>query len=335
MSNHDGKQDRKDWRVLITGGSGFIGTHAVEFYRRAGAEVCNLDIGAPKLDEHREYWIEQDILDKGGVARVFEEFSPTHLLHLAARAELDEKVSVSDYVENIQGVEQVLAAAKASRSLEKAIVASTMYVCIPGYRPQSDEDYCPHTVYGESKVMTEKITRAAGLECAWCIVRPAVIWGPYHERLANEIFRIIKKGLYLHPGRSNAKKSYGYVENTVFQMDGLLSAPAAEVTGRTFYLADPQIGVYDWVAEFSRQLRDKPVRRAPMLLFRGLALTGDLLARIGYEHFPMTSFRLRNMTHDGCVDTSATESLVGPVPVDWREGVKRTVRWLEDREKLR
>lgn len=334
MSSGYGMVDRKEWRILITGASGFIGTHAVEFYRKAGAKICNMDIAEPRLKDHLEYWVKQDILDKDGVARVFKDFAPTHLLHLAARADLDEKIAVADYVENIEGVQSVVDAAKKTESLEKVMIASTMYVCVPGYVPRSDEDYCPHTVYGESKVLTEKITRAAGLTCAWCIVRPAVIWGPYHERLANEFFRIVRKGLYVHPGRTNALKSYGYVENTVFQMDGLLAAPAERIGGKAFYLADPPIGVYEWADEFSRQLIGKPIRRAPLWFFRLLALAGDTLALIGYERFPMTSFRLRNMTHDGCVDASATESVVGSVPFSLREGVSRTVKWLRERQRV-
>lgn len=324
--------DRSKWRVMITGGSGFIGTVAIDYYRRMGASICNLDIAAPKKAEHAEHWCNQDILDREGVSRQFQKFKPTHLIHLAARADLDESIPVQDFVENIDGVESVMEAAKNAPGLERVLVASTMYVCRPGYSPTNDEDYCPHTIYGESKVLTEKITRAADLKSVWCIVRPAVIWGPYHERLANEFFRIVRKGLYFHPGRTNAMKSYGYVENTVYQMDGLLAAQPDDVSGRVFYLADPPIGVFDWADEFSRQLINKPIRRAPLWFFQGLALIGDLLGKIGYDRFPMTSFRLRNMTHDGCVDIASTEAVTGSVPVSLEEGVGRTVAWIRARE---
>ena len=55
-------------------------------------------------------------------------------------------------------------------NLKRVIFASSMYVCIPGYMPKSFEDYAPHTLYGESKVETEKRIKEKNPKYTWSII---------------------------------------------------------------------------------------------------------------------------------------------------------------------
>ena len=60
------------------------------------------------------------------------------------------------------------------------LITSSQLVCRPGYVPKNYEDYAPHTLYGQSKVQTELITRAwKGAPCPWTLIRPTSIWGPW------------------------------------------------------------------------------------------------------------------------------------------------------------
>jgi hypothetical protein len=56
---------------------------------------------------------------------------------------------------------------------------------------------------------------------------------------------------------------------------------------------------------------------------------GDLLKVFGLK-FPMTSFRLKNMTTDNVVDMSKTEGIVGKLPVERVKGIQNTLEWLND-----
>ena len=40
-------------KILITGGSGFIGTNLIESLRKANDTLLNIDIAEPKLDAHK------------------------------------------------------------------------------------------------------------------------------------------------------------------------------------------------------------------------------------------------------------------------------------------
>lgn len=326
MKEHD---SRKDYRVLITGGSGFIGTNMVDFYRVRGAVILNLDPAPPLKSDQRVFWRKHDILDSKGTIQACREFAPTHVVHLAARADLDEKHDVNAYAVNIEGVRNLLEGVQQAGTVKHVVIASTMFVCEPGYKPTADDDYCPHTVYGESKVQSEKITREYGLDCLWTIVRPAMIWGPWHMRLRDEFFTVLQRGLYFHPGNTKARRSYGYVGNTVFQIDAIFNAPSVQVDKKVFYLSDPPASLYDWTDGFSRELINKPVRKMPYFIIKALALCGDMFVSLGWKDFPMTSFRLDNMTSDNIVDTEGINQVAWPLPYSTTEGIRETVRWLK------
>lgn len=321
--------ERKDYRLLVTGGSGFIGTNVIEFYEKHGATILNLDIAAPMLRGQDKYWIEVDILDAELVDKAFDDFKPTHVLHLAARTDLDEEKDIKGYTVNIEGVGNIVNASKNCDSVQRVSIVSTMFVCEPGHTPTSDVDYCPHTIYGQSKVMTEKITRDAGLESVWSIIRPAVIWGPYHERLRHGFFSILGRGLYFHPGNTRAAKSYGYIGNSVYQIDRVFEAEKDSVDKQVFYMADEPINLLDWGAEFSQQLIGKKLRKMPYFLMKLIAYGGDVMVKLGYKNFPMTNFRLHNMTCDNIVPTERMNEVAPNPPYTYQEGIKVTVDWLK------
>ncbi|MCK4703845.1 MAG: NAD(P)-dependent oxidoreductase [Gammaproteobacteria bacterium] len=320
--------DRSNYKLLVTGGSGFIGTSTISYYAEHGASILNLDIAAPMLSSQNKYWREVDILDQDAVDKAFDEFKPTHVLHLAARTDLDEEKDINGYTVNIEGVENVVNASKGCDSVERVSIVSTMFVCEPGHTPTSDTDYCPHTVYGQSKVMTEKITRDSGMECVWSIIRPAVIWGPYHERLRQGFFSILGRGLYFHPGNTRAIKSYGYIGNSVYQIDRIFESDKNDVDKQVFYMADEPINLLDWGGEFSRQLIGKKLRKMPYFLMKLIAYGGDIMVKLGYKSFPMTNFRLHNMTCDNVVPTESMHKIAANPPYTYQQGIKETVKWL-------
>ena len=52
-------------RLLITGGSGFIGTNAIDQFSQQGHDISNYSLHPPLKPEHKQYWIAGDILDAG------------------------------------------------------------------------------------------------------------------------------------------------------------------------------------------------------------------------------------------------------------------------------
>ena len=323
--------DRK--KILVTGGSGFIGTNVVRHFCE-NFDVLNLDANAPKNAEDKPLWRKVDITDLDSVRAAVLQYNPDYILHLAARTDLEGK-TLGDYSANTDGVKNILAAAKELPGLKKIIVTSSMLVCRPGYIPAHQCDYSPTTMYGRSKIETEKLTWSAGIQCDWCLIRPSSIWGEFFGVPYRNFFDMVLARRYFHIGRKGCTKTYGYIGNAVHEIEKLLFAPTGDSDNKVFYIGDYEpTNIETWADEIACEAYGGKVRRLPMALVWALAKAGDLLGMAGVR-FPMTSFRLHNMTTNNIVPLSNTEKIVGPLPYSRIEGVRRTLEWMAKRGGVR
>ncbi len=317
-------------KILITGGSGFIGTHLVSALLQRGDNVINLDTIEPKLKEHRQYWKNVDICNAPALTDAIESFQPDTVIHLAARTDLRGK-SLAEYKSNTLGVENLLNALEKCSPSIRVIFTSSMYVCRPGKKPLTDDDYDPHTIYGESKVQTEKIIRQRQPAYTYCIIRPTSIWGPHFGEPYKLFFSMVLGKKYFHLGKKACRKTYGYVENTIAQVFQLLEANDELINGKVFYLGDYEpYDITEWANEIGTIAGIK-IPTIPFAVFRIAAYFGDALKTIGIT-FPMTSFRLSNMTTDNIYDLTPIRSIAPQLPVNRSEGTRRTVRWMKTGE---
>jgi nucleoside-diphosphate-sugar epimerase len=323
-------------RVIVTGGSGFIGTNLVESFLTAGHEILSIDIREPQSHRHDKVFRRVDIRDISALTETFSHFAPTHVVHLAARTDLHERKDIRGYSANIKGVENIVHAISGQPSVDRCIFASTKLVCPTDYMVKSTEDYCPDTLYGQSKVIGEKIVKnAAEMQCDWCIVRPTSIWGPWCYIPYGKFFHMVKKRHYFHPGGINPPKSFGYVGNTVFQIEKLLEADEKQINRKVFYLSDYKIfTIKDWADTISMKWKNRKVKTIPQSVTRLLAWGGDLLKFCGVNEPPFSSFRLRNMWADTTgIPLDPIKQLANPLPYSMEQGVEETIAWFEKYEK--
>ncbi len=316
-------------KLLITGGSGFIGTNAIDIFSQQADAILNYSVDPPLKQEQQKYWVAGDILDGPATTAAFQKFGPDLVLHLAARAECDENTTLEEgYKVNIDGTRNVLNAIRATPSVQRAIITSSQFVCAPGPLPKSDTDYFPETIYGQSKVMTEKLTRDADLDVCWTIIRPTNIWGPWHLRYRREFWRVLERGLYVHPGRQPVIRCYGYVKNVVHQIQKIFEAPTDKVRGKTLYFGDPPINLLDYAEGFSKALTGRSVRVIPRPVMRLLALLGDIPTKITGKPFLINSSRFRSMTTNYETPMQPTFDLLGPNPYSLDAAIRETTEWL-------
>jgi len=322
-------------RILITGGSGFIGTNLIYALIALGHEILNLDIKEVQAQDHAIFFRKVDILDFEALKRAFSEFLPTHVVHLAARTDLHEKHNIEGYTTNIKGVDNIIKVISNCPSVKRCIFTSTKLVCPTDYMPKSEDDYCPNTLYGKSKVLGEKIVKSASLRCEWCIVRPTSIWGPWSMMPHipyGKFFKMIAQGWYFHPGKDNPPKSFGYVGNTVYQIVKLLEAPSELIHKQIFYLSDyEEITIKDWANMISLKLKGRQVRTIPEPIVKLLAWGGDVLKLVGIKEPPFSSFRLRNMRADTSkIPLENLKRITGSLPYTIEQGIEETIAWFDN-----
>ncbi len=319
-------------KILITGGSGFIGTNLIEHYEGQDVEILNVD-WSPALNPAQEkYRVDADIMDGPRMVEIFQEFQPDAVVHLAARTDSDIHEldgDMDEYIQNTEGTQHILDAIKATPSIQRAVITSTQFVCKAGYIPKHDQDYDPYTLYGKSKVITEQLTREANLDCTWCLIRPSTIWGPWSLRYRDVMFPVMRKGLYFHPSKKDVYRSYGYVKNVVYQIHQMLTQPAEKVHEQVFYVGDEPVNLLEWVKSIAKHLTGKSVRVLPTGMVKGIALTGDIVTGVG-GRFPLTSTRFNSMTQDYITPIEKTITTLGEAPYSMDEGVKEMVQWYDD-----
>jgi nucleoside-diphosphate-sugar epimerase len=324
-------------KLLITGGSGFIGTNFIDYIYQDDYEIINLDILPPRNVKHKKFWIHCDICDKDSLIEAVLNFMPNYIVHLAARTDLDEKLNIEGYNANIIGVENIMEVANSLKSLNRIVIASSMLVNKVGDIPNDFNDYTPNSLYGESKVLTEKIVKKYNMD--WVIVRPTSIWGPWFAQPYLNFFSLVMKGYYVNlPAKKASTKTYGYVLNTCYQIKSILLSNLPEVKNNYYYLGDKTpINITEWAILIRKVIKKNKLITVPIFSIKLASLFGDTLyCLFGFRRFPLNSFRYKNMTTDNVIlDLVRTESIAPNSPYDRLEDcVSDTIRWIENKDRV-
>jgi nucleoside-diphosphate-sugar epimerase len=181
-------------------------------------------------------------------------------------------------------------------------------------------------------VITEKNVWANKPHCDWCIIRPTSIWGPWFGEPYRNFFDMVRKRVYFHIGHIKCYKTYGYIGNSIYQIQQLLFHPTLDENNKVFYIGDePAYEINEWADEIAKELGFK-IRTMPVWVIKTLARVGDFLSLL-HIHFPMQSFRFQNMTNDGTNEMKNTFEISSDLPYSRQEGIKNTIAWINKYER--
>ncbi len=170
-------------KVLVTGGSGFLGINLIRFLRTKGVdEIRVLDIADFDYPEQGEPWLKftkGDVRDIPAVEQVTEGCDV--VVHCAAALPLYSKEDI--YTTEVDGSKNVLNAARKFGLDRHVQISSTAVYGVPKRHPIYETDPMVGVgPYGHAKIEAEEACRAARAE-GYCvpIIRPKSFIGP--ERL--------------------------------------------------------------------------------------------------------------------------------------------------------
>jgi len=155
-------KQEKDTPVLVTGGAGYIGGHAVLALQDAGVEVCVLDdLSTGKVHSFHEtvHFYEGSVHNQPLVDEIIERHNIKSILHFAGSIKVDESVvnPLKYYENNTEGSRNLIESAVRG-GVENFIFSSTAAVYgETGDEPVSESAVpLPLNPYGSSKLFTEQ-----------------------------------------------------------------------------------------------------------------------------------------------------------------------------------
>lgn len=312
--------------ALVTGASGFVGSHLVEELLRRNWRVRVLLRATSSrqwLPVDRIEIVAGDVTDAPSLAAAVPGASA--VFHLAA---ITSATRASDYVRvNVDGTRQLCEAIRARNAGAAVICCSSLAAGGPARsgHPVTEAD-APHpiTAYGASKLAAEGIIAAAGLRAV--IVRPPAVYGPRdHDVLA--AFRLATRGLAVRLGPRGQRLSFVHVEDLA---RGLADA-ADRGIGRGMYYVSGAVNTWEELVSALGAAVGRRVwpLRVPVTLGRAVAAVGQLVARIDRHKPLLTLDRIRDLTEPdwGCDDTRAREELGYAPRIPLVEGMRATAAW--------
>jgi nucleoside-diphosphate-sugar epimerase len=239
--------------ILVTGGTGFIGSHLLAKLASAGRPVrCLLrrKAAASSLPAGVEPAF-GDLASGQGVAEAVR--GAGTIFHLAG---VTKALHPADYyVGNVRATHTLLRALE-GRPVRLLHVSSLAAIGpSPDGRPV-EEDTEPHplTRYGKSKLEGERIVRSLAPEAV--IVRPPVVYGPRDTDVL-QILKAVSRGLVVQISGGERWFSAIYVEDLV---EGLVAAAERGSPGSAYFLAHPKPASWSELGEEAARIMSRRPR---------------------------------------------------------------------------
>jgi len=313
-------------KALVTGASGFIGSHLAEALLKRGYEVRCLvrNTSALKWLDGLEFILcRGDCTDPGSLREAAK--GVDYVFHLAgltkARREED------FYHVNAKGTQHMAEAVlRENPSLKKFVFLSSQAAAGPSIKgkPVKETD-APNPVshYGKSKREGEEAVFRYADKFPVVIIRPSAVYGP-RDRDLFLLFKLLRSGFYPYWGES--RYSLIYVDDLI---SGIIKAAESDCSGgKIYFLSDERPYTNnELISLISSIYGKKPLKLpVPRPLMSAVAVAGSL-----FKGFPsiINRDKMRELSYRDwiCDSSKAREELGFISKITLKEGIKWTADW--------
>jgi len=319
--------------ILLTGGSGFLGSHVAERLSKTGRKVRALvrktsDTKFLKSLENVEL-AEGAVDDRASVLEATDDSieAVIHVAGLVKARNADEFSRV-----NTGGTKNLLEAAEKVKGLKRFVLVSSLAAAGPSDKdgnPVSLEgEPRPVTHYGRSKLAAERAALDKKSRIPVTILRPPAIYGP-RDREILAFFKALNARVLPYMGSTRNKLSMIYGGDCA---EAIVRAVDADVpSGSTYFIDDGYVYTFDdLVKQAEAALSKRAWLRVPIPkpVIRSAAVLSELYGRARNRPMMLTRDKCNELFDQWVCDGSAARKALSWEPnVPFSEGARMTVEW--------
>jgi nucleoside-diphosphate-sugar epimerase len=314
-------------KVLVTGATGFVGSHLVELLLRKGVEVTALARSLDKAsaliregvrvvpgDLHNQAALDRAAQDKAVIFHVAGA--------VAARGEAEFLRANRDGTRN-------LVAAAEQGGARRLVLVSSLAAGGPSPRGlplQGTESPRPVTAYGRSKLEAERVVQASRV--AWSIIRPPMVYGP-RDREVLKVFRLVRFGITPVFGDGCQELSAVHAADLATAL--VAAAESSATAGRIYSACHPEVFTSAELGRVVAGIMGRSVRslRIPRAAGRALLSVTETAARVTGQTTILTADKANEFFQPAWTGDPAPLIRDGgwnPV-YDLRSGLTDTYQW--------
>jgi 3beta-hydroxy-delta5-steroid dehydrogenase/steroid delta-isomerase len=240
--------------VLVTGGSGFVGTNLVTTLIERGHKVRSFDRAPSPLPQHPKLEVLQGDISDAAVCEAAVDGIDT-IIHTAAIIDLMGGASVTEeyrqrsFSVNVGGTENLVHAGQKA-GVKRFVYTASNSVVMGGQNIAGGDETMPYTtrfndLYTETKVAAEQFVLGQnGVEgMLTCAIRPSGIWGTGDQTMFRKLFESVLKGhVKVLVGKESVKLDNSYVHNLIhgFILAGEHLVPGGTAPGQAYFINDAE-----------------------------------------------------------------------------------------------
>lgn len=317
--------------VLVTGATGFVGSHLVELLSARDLPLRALvrptsDVSL--LDRLGVARVQGALGDPAALARAVE--GTDVVVHLAA---LTRARTAAEYRRvNVDGTRALVdAVSSAERGPRRLVYLSSLAAAGPaasGRPVRADDVPRPLTDYGRSKLAGERVCLdAAGDDLRVVVLRAPAVYGPRDGDLFT-YFRFAAQGLLPVPRGPERPVQLIHAADLA---EALVRAATAPAAGGLYHVAEARAYPWEDVASLIAKAVDRPARvvRVPGTLVRAAAATTELAARLVGRAAVFNRDKARELLAPGwlCETDRASRELGFTARTPLPDGLMQTADW--------
>ena len=286
-------------RVLVTGGSGFVGANLVTTLLARGYQVRSFDRApSPLPDQPDLEKIDGDICNPETVAAAVCEidtvFHTAAIIDLAGGAKVTDEIRRRSFAVNVDGTKNLVQAGQLAGVKRFVYTASNSVVMGGAKAIVNGDENLPYTptfndLYTETKVVAEKFVLSQnggpdGLGMLTCSIRPSGIWGDGDQTMFRRLFESVVAGhVKVLIGNKEAKLDNSYVHNLIhgFILAAEHLVPGGTAPGQAYFINDGEpLNMF----EFARPIMEACGQHWPRMRVSG-RMVRDVMAAWQWLHF--------------------------------------------------